>query len=147
MWKSFIGIFLTRNVTKEWNMHQATHLHYRNDVYTKFHVSNIKEVLNLEPSIDHEDVYNAIIPDYFKEGTTLQWIDQHFDQLPQPIQYDAINIVCEEAAIQAAHAMCHPRDRVGKFDWSDVLRLHVCLNTPYLAFIKKHNLFFQEFKE
>jgi hypothetical protein len=140
MFKKIVALFTAQNVNKEWNVHYGAHCHWRNDVYNKFNCKNIHEILNVEPAIDHDDYYNATIPVYFKDTTTLNWIDQNFDKLPEIVQYEAKKIVCESAAIFAAHAMCHPRDRVGKFDWSDVLSLHECLKTPYLDFFKKHKI-------
>jgi hypothetical protein len=140
MFKKIAALLSTQNIHPEWNLHYGAHCHWRNDVYTKFDCKNVHEVLNKEPAIDHENVYNSTISDYFKSGITLTWIDQNFDQLSHNEKIDAKRMVGEAAAIYAAHAMCHPRDRVGKFDWSDVLSLHECLRTPYLDFIKKHNL-------
>jgi hypothetical protein len=147
MFQRIVALFTAQNVNQEWNGLYGAHCHWKDDVYNKFNAKNIHEILNVEPAIDHDDYYNATIPDYFKEDTTtLNWIDQNFDKLPGDLQYDAKKIVCESAAIFAAHSMCHPRDRVGKFDWSDVLSLHECLKTPYLGFIKKHNLFSVQFQ-
>lgn len=142
MWKQIVSLFASRNLNEEWNLHYGAHHHWRDLVYKKFNVQNIHEVLNVEPSIDHKDYYNASIPEYFKDCSTLEWIDKNYDQLPDDKQHEAQKMMTESAAIYAADAMCHPRDRVGKFDWSDVLSLHECLRTPYLDFIKKHNLTF-----
>ncbi len=131
-----------QSLAYEWLLHYGAHCHWRDQVYSDFKVNSINEVLNIEPSIDHTDYHNATIPDYFHKkeyyGVTLTWIDANFKYLEAGVQQQALTMACEAAAILAAHAMCHPRARVGHFDWSDVVRLHEVLqSTGYLAFLKK----------
>lgn len=122
----------------------GAHQYWKEVVYSQFDVDSIKAVLNVEPAIDHEDYYNATIPTYFKPPNrswiTLNWIDANFNMLSNTTQHEAMIVVCESASIFAADAMCHPRARVGKFDWSDVVNLHECLHTPFVAFFQKYSL-------
>ncbi len=124
----------------EWDLHHGAHLYWRNITYSRFGVNNINELLNIEPSIDHFETYKASIPEYFRSPITVDWIDNNFMEMEHNMQMDAKKIMCEAAAIMAADAMCHPRDRVGKFGWNDVVDLHSTLNTRYLKFILKHDL-------
>ena len=52
------------------------------------------------------------------------------------MQSKALEIVHEASSIYAAHAMCHPRERVGKFNFTDVLELNEIFHTPYSDFIQ-----------
>lgn len=118
----------------EWDMHWGAHCFWRDRVYADFNVSSIREVLNLEPPIDAVDEYHAAIPDHFGSGLSLYFIEDYYDQMPPSMQAQAKQVLLESASIVAADAMCHPRDRVGKFDWSDVERLHSTLR--YLGFYR-----------
>lgn len=124
--------------TTQWHVHTLMHAYWKDKVFSSFGVRNIPEVLNLEPSIDHFDHYKTRIPEYFKSDVTTSWIDEHYEYLDADQQEAAKQMLTEAASIMAAHAMCHPRDRVGMFDWSDVTRLHEELRTPYTTLIPKY---------
>ena len=97
------------------------------------------KVLNVEPSIDHKEYYNATIPAYFKQDVLfLEWVDQNFDKFEEEKQKEAIKMIKEAATINAVDAT-----RVGKFDWSDVVKLHTTLNTPYIHFLTKYKSYFK----
>ena len=133
--------FSSTNIPTMWNIHFGAHQYWKSQVYQSFNISNIKEVLNVEPAIDHEDYYNATIPEYFKsQYKTLDWVDTNLERMNENQKIQAKKMIAEAACIYAADAMCHPRDKVGNFDWQDVVDLHKCLRTPYEAFIKKHNI-------
>ena len=50
-------LFATSNIQSDFDLHYGAHCHWKHEVYSKFNVSNIHEVLNAEPSIDHENYY------------------------------------------------------------------------------------------
>jgi len=52
------------------------------------------------------------------------FVDEIYDYVPKEAQQILMKMVCEAAPICAADAICHPRDRVGNFDWGDVITLH-----------------------
>ena len=64
-------LFAKSNIQSDFDLHYGAHCHWKHEVYAKFNVSNIHEVLNAEPSIDHENYYSATIPQYFKSGITM----------------------------------------------------------------------------
>lgn len=121
----------------EWDLYYGAHQYWMGTVYRRYSVSDVHQVLNIEPAIDHVDHYGTRIPDYFRATKTLEWVSQNFKDLGER-QEAAVDMVNEIASVYAADAMCHPRDRVGRFDWSDVLRLHQSLRTPYLEFFRAH---------
>lgn len=135
------AIIYEPNVLNKWDIYYGAHMYWKTQVYTTFKVNNVREVLNVEPSIDHKDYYNATIPDYFNSFETLDWINDNFEDLPKD---DALLVVRDAASIYAAHAMCHPRDKVGKFNWDDVIALHKLLNTKFVPFFEKHKKYFNE---
>ncbi len=144
MLKLLYALIAKESIADKWDIYFGAHMYWKTQVYTTFKVNNIHELLNVEPAIDHVDYYNATIPNYFHSLETLNWIDANFDDLPSMIKNDALLVVRESASIYAAHAMCHPRDKVGKFNWDDVINLHKCLNTKYIPFFEKHRFYFNE---
>jgi hypothetical protein len=145
---AFLAFLPSPNIESEWNLHYGAHSHWKKEVYSKFNVTDINQVLNVEPAIDHEDHYHATLPDYFIQNPTVHWIDENYQKLSQDQLKEARIMLDESAAIYAAFAMCHPRDRVGKFDWSDVFRLHQTLITSHFKLLQKHNVsdFFSLYK-
>lgn len=123
--------FCRERLAVEWDSHFKEHLYWRSQVFSDFGVQNIETLLNLEPSIDHEEYYGYTIPQYFQNEEAVDWIENHFSQLNKSQQLQARTMLDEGAAILGAHAMCHPRDRVGQFDHTDVLRVHETLQTKY----------------
>lgn len=122
----------------EWSLHYGAHCHWRDKVFADFNVTTIPQVLNVEPSIDHEEFYHATIPVYFQKNPTMTWLENQWSTLPNKMKTDGLTTIREAASIFAANAMCHPRDRVGKFDWHDVLTLHQRLNSPYRMLLTQH---------
>lgn len=138
MLKMLRNLFITTHLQLEWDLHYGSHCYWKEQVYLIFGVHSMKEVLNVEPSIDHEEYYGEEVPEYFKKYTTINWINEHFNDMPDGLKQKAKVVAFEAAIIKAADVMCHPRARVGKFDWSDVIKLHEMLHTPYNTFIKEH---------
>jgi hypothetical protein len=118
--------------------HIPAHAYWKKEVFQRFHVSSIEELLNVEPSIDHTSYYNATIPAYFDKNPTMEWIYFHFRDLDATHKEDVKIMVQEAASIDAAYKMCHPRDRVGTFNWNDVVRLHTTMHTCYSSFLRAH---------
>lgn len=85
--------------------------------------ASLREILNLEPSIDHTEHYGTKISDYFSSNDAMNWLLLYYPFLPDELQYETHNFTRDIVTVFAADAMCHPRDRVGKFDWSDVVTL------------------------
>jgi hypothetical protein len=141
MFQALRALFVaTPNLQAQWNVHYGAHQFWKQVVYDSFKVADIHQVLNVEPPIDHGEHYNATIPEYFYEYETLGWVNQHINSMSPTMRAEAIQIVEEAASIEAAHAMCHPYDRVGKFDWSDVVALHESLRTPYDKFFEQQGM-------
>ncbi len=140
MFRLLSSLFAINSVESEWNLHYGAHCYWRDQTYSMFNVTTIKQILNIEPSIDHEDYYHYQIPAYFKSTVTTDWIMDHYDELPRYLKQTTKIMIFEAASIMAANAMCHPRARVGKFDWSDVLQLHNILTTPYSNLLKQKGL-------
>ena len=125
--------------TTQWQLYFGAHNYWKNVTFHRFNVHTVEELLNVEPSIDHIDFYNASIPDYIKSAHTLKWVQSNYDCLPRELRASARKMVCAEAAIVAANAMCHPRARVGNFNWMDVMELHNILpSLGYGAFLREH---------
>jgi len=122
----------------QWSLHYGAHCHWRDKVFVDFNVTTIERVLNVEPSIDHEEFYHATIPVYFQKNPTMSWLEKQWSALPDEMKTDALTMIREAAFIFAANAMCHPQDRVGKFDWDDVLKLHQMLDSPYRMLLMQH---------
>jgi hypothetical protein len=135
-----IAAFSQTELKSNWDLHYGAHCHWREDVFQKFNVTNMREVLNVEPAIDDISHYHATIPDYFRSFITVQFIAEHFQEMPSTMKPQAKRVLEESASIFAANAMCHPRDRVGKFDWSDVMQLHQMLQTPFYKFMQKKGI-------
>jgi hypothetical protein len=126
------------NLRQEWDLHFGAHCHWRDEVFKSFNVSDIRGVLNAEPPIDDEDFYNATVPPHLKSAITINWISDHWPLIEDDMLPEVKQMLYESASIFAAYAMCHPRARVGKFDWSDVIELHETLHTPFYKFVQTH---------
>lgn len=48
---------------------------------------------------------------------------EYYPHMSAKAQTEAHSEIADMVAVFAADAMCHPRARVGKFDWSDVVQL------------------------
>ena len=68
----------------------------------------------------------------------MNWVNSNYHMVSSPQRLELDIMVKEAASIFAADAMCHPRARVGKFDWSDVVALHRIIHTPYSDFLNAH---------
>jgi hypothetical protein len=122
----------------EWPVYYGAHCHWREETFKTFGAQNISQLLNLEPSIDHSEHYYTSIPSYFQSDLFPTWLDRNYEYLSPEEQEVAQTIAQEAAAIYAADAMCHPRARVGLFDWTDVRRLLLVLpSNPYAKLFER----------
>jgi hypothetical protein len=130
--KPFLALFYVADLGAEWDLHFGAHNYWREEVFRTYNVTSCHDLLNLEPA--NTNYYGTSVPRYFKSWTTTQWIVDHYQELPHFPRVQAEQVLQEFAYIFAAEAMCYPRDRVGRFDWSDVVRLHETLGTPFHRF-------------
>ncbi len=136
----------TVNIEAQWELHYGAHQYWKQIVFSRFNVNSIYELLNAQPTIDDEEHYKSLIPDFFKSShpdkifLTLNWIDINFHLLSSTMQYEAKNVIREAASIFAADVLCHSREHSGKLNWSDVVALHESLHTSFDDFFEKHDI-------
>lgn len=113
---------------QKWAHYQLIHDDEMKRLYRQYPASSIRQILNLNPPIDHEHYYHCRISRYFETNEAMDWLIDYYAFLPPSLQSRTHDAITDMVSVYAAHAMCHAHDRMGQFNWSDVLALLESLN-------------------